>query len=140
MSEDALPLAVAALVVDGDRYLVIRRAPGVPAPGYWTPLTGRVEPGESFADAVARECVEEVGLAVDVGPEVYRCTTADGRWMLVWHRATVAPAHPRDGATPVLSLREEEVGAAAWVTADEALTLSPMFPATRAFFERARGG
>ncbi|MEU2513387.1 NUDIX hydrolase [Streptomyces syringium] len=29
------------------------------APGYWTPVGGRPEPGESLADTVAREVAEE---------------------------------------------------------------------------------
>lgn len=131
------PEAIAAVVRDAaGRYLLIRRGPEVPAPGYWTPLTGRLEHGETLADALVRECLEEVGLAVRAGEEIYRCPTADGRWTLVWITAEIiAPA-----GTPALVLHAREVAEAGWYTADEACGLEPMFPATRAFFEARRRG
>ena len=127
---DGLPLAVAAVIARGDgRFLLIRRGPAVPAPGYWTPVTGRLEAGETFAEAVVREAREEVGLDVTAGAEVARTLTADGRYRLVWLAAL-----PRDGSAP-LALAPDEVAEARWLTAAEACALEPMFPATRAFFE-----
>jgi lipoyl(octanoyl) transferase len=52
----------------GDEWLVVRRAPG--HGGYWHSISGGVEPGESAAQAAARELQEETGLdavLVDVG-------------------------------------------------------------------------
>ncbi|MFV8132270.1 NUDIX domain-containing protein [Streptomyces syringium] len=37
---------------------------GICWPGYWTPVGGRPEPGESPADTVAREVAEETGLTI----------------------------------------------------------------------------
>lgn len=128
---DELPPAIAAVVRDArGLYLLIQRAPTVPAPGYWSPVTGRVEPGESFEDAVRRECREEVGLDVAVGALVHRCPTGTARFMLHWYEC--------DAASVALTLDAAEVSDARWVTAAEACALEPMFPATRAFFEGRR--
>ena len=61
---------VGALVHDDEgRLLVVRRA-NEPAAGRWSVPGGRVEPGESDAQAVAREVLEETGLHVLVGLRV----------------------------------------------------------------------
>lgn len=56
-----------AVVVDGDRLLLIKRGKE-PSKGSWSVPGGRVEPGESDVAAVAREVHEETGLTVRVGP------------------------------------------------------------------------
>lgn len=53
---------VIMLVTDGDRAL-LGRGPRMP-PGFLSALAGFVEPGESLEEAVAREVMEEVGIAV----------------------------------------------------------------------------
>jgi 8-oxo-dGTP diphosphatase len=57
---------VGGVVVDGGRLLMIRRGKQ-PDKGRWSVPGGRVEPGESDAEATAREVLEETGLAVRVG-------------------------------------------------------------------------
>ena len=56
--------AVVAVITNGDKVLLIQRAPSVRGGGYWAPVSGEVEPGESQQAAVAREAKEEVGLTV----------------------------------------------------------------------------
>jgi len=49
------------------RYLLLRRAASKDfAPGVWECVTGRVDQGEGFEDAVHREAREELGVAVRV--------------------------------------------------------------------------
>ena len=67
---DRLPtpqVAVGAIVVDGDRLLLVRRGHG-PAAGEWSVPGGKVEPGETLAEAVVRELREETGLEGVCGP------------------------------------------------------------------------
>ncbi|MDF5755481.1 NUDIX hydrolase [Spongiactinospora sp. TRM90649] len=57
---------VGAVVFDGDRMLLIRRG-RPPGEGLWSLPGGRIEPGETDHQALARELLEETGLRVTVG-------------------------------------------------------------------------
>ena len=63
---------VGAIVADGrGRLLMIKRG-HEPGAGLWSIPGGRIEPGETDAEAVAREMIEETGLTVEVGRLVGR--------------------------------------------------------------------
>lgn len=59
-------VSVGGVVVRDGELLLIRRGRGVAA-GRWSLPGGRVEFGETLAEALAREVLEETGLAVVVG-------------------------------------------------------------------------
>lgn len=60
-------VAVGAICVQDDALLLIRRGHG-PAAGRWSIPSGRIERGETAAEAVVRELEEETGLAGVCGP------------------------------------------------------------------------
>jgi 8-oxo-dGTP diphosphatase len=68
-----IPVGI-GLVRRGETFLVRQRPAGTVYAGYWEFPGGKCEPGESPAQATARECLEEMGLHVVVGP-LRRATT-----------------------------------------------------------------
>ena len=62
-------VGVGAVVLDGDRVLLIKRG-HAPLKGQWSLPGGGVEVGETLEQAIAREVTEETGLTIDVGPIV----------------------------------------------------------------------
>ncbi|MFE9021706.1 NUDIX domain-containing protein [Streptomyces sp. NPDC007808] len=124
--------AVVAVLLRADRILAIRRGPAVPRPGYWQPVSGRIEPGETQREAVVREVREEVGLTVVPLAKVWESETDDGSFRLHWWtaRADAGEVVPDPG----------EVAEARWVTPREFLALDPVFDGDREFFERVLPG
>jgi 8-oxo-dGTP diphosphatase len=59
---------VAALLRRGGAVLVQQRRPGGPRGLLWEFPGGKVEPGETDAQALSRECREELAVAIEVGP------------------------------------------------------------------------
>lgn len=108
---------VGAIVHDRHgRLLLIRRA-RPPGAGLWSLPGGRVEAGESFPAATAREVLEETGLVVEVGVVVgtVRRDAPDGSvYDIHDHRATVVGGALRAG---------DDAADAAWVDADGYATL-----------------
>lgn len=61
---------MAAVIVHEGRVLAAKRKAGGPSGGCWEFAGGKVEPGESPQQALAREIQEELGLDVRVGTEL----------------------------------------------------------------------
>jgi len=58
---------VAALIWENDKFMICRR-PAHKARGLlWEFVGGKVEPGETHEQALARECFEELAITVNVG-------------------------------------------------------------------------
>lgn len=92
---------VAALIWDGDRFMICQR-PAHKARGLlWEFVGGKVEPGETMEAALIRECREELAITVSVGdiftqvvheyPDIlirltlFHCTIAEGTPSLLEH-------------------------------------------------------
>ncbi|HVE14837.1 MAG TPA: 16S rRNA (cytosine(1402)-N(4))-methyltransferase RsmH [Elusimicrobiota bacterium] len=70
-----IPVCAAVLLRSG-KVLLARRAPGRKHAGRWELPGGRVETGESHADALKRELREELGIEAEIGAEAARATHA----------------------------------------------------------------
>jgi len=95
---------VGAVFHDGERFLACRKKPGKPLEGHWEFPGGKIEPGESPEQALAREIREELNLIAEVGQKVttttyeydfatielttFYCTLVDGDLRLTDHDAT----------------------------------------------------
>ena len=66
MSGSVIPCVGAVIKDDQGRLLLIKRG-HAPGAGLWSLPGGRIEPGETDAEALVREMREETGLAVQTG-------------------------------------------------------------------------
>ena len=94
---------VAALIWENDKFLICQRPAHKTRGLLWEFVGGKVEPGESPAQALARECAEELGIRVSVGSRffqeyhdypdmlirltLFHCTIASGVPQLLEHNA-----------------------------------------------------
>ena len=120
--------AVVAVITNGDKVLLIERAPTVRGGGYWAPVSGEVEPGESQEAAVAREAMEEVGLTVRPLRKVWENISSRGTFRLHWWLAEYVAGE--------LVLEKREVSDARWLTAGEINSMDTTFEGDREFFQK----
>lgn len=97
-------LVSAALVVNGDRLLLGRRARD-PGRGMWVPPGGKVLPFESLAAAAVREVREETGLTIEVegapgaaGEAEIIDPDTDQHWVVIYSIAGLVDAGVVDAA------------------------------------------
>ena len=127
-------VGVGAVVLDGDRVLLIKRG-HAPLKGQWSLPGGRVEVGETLEQAIAREVHEETGLAIDVGPmvEVLDRISRDAEGRVEHHFVLVDfICRPRGGTLRGASDAED----AAWVALSE-LTRYDVAPVTISVIQKA---
>lgn len=120
--------AIVAIIKRDNTVLIIERGPEARRPGYWAPLSGTIEPGESQEEALVREVHEEVGLVVSPGAKVWESPTDDGTYVLHWWTAEAESG-------PVIA-DPREVSGFRWVTAAEFLEMDGTFDGDREFFEK----
>ena len=123
---------LAAVIRDGDHYLLCRRPRHKRHGGLWEFPGGKIEPGESLPDAARRELREELGVDVMAVGDVL-LSVRDGRSPFVIEFAPVVI----EGAPRPLE------HAVRWVAPDEGAGLD-LAPSDRAFWEQwvtaSRGG
>lgn len=72
MPVDLPRLVVTAAVIEkDDAFLVTRRLEGTHLEGYWEFPGGKCDPGESHAECLRRELVEELGTPSRIGAEIF---------------------------------------------------------------------
>ena len=71
-SSPSLRFVVAALIMRGGEVLICQRRPDQPMALQWEFPGGKIEPGESAEEALARELDEELGIRATIGPPVTR--------------------------------------------------------------------
>jgi ADP-ribose pyrophosphatase YjhB (NUDIX family) len=107
-------VGVGAVVLDGDRVLLVKRA-AEPLKGEWSLPGGAVEVGETLEAAARREVREETQLEVEVGPivDVLDSIRRDPDGRVKFHFILVEfVCRPTGGALQSAS----DAAAAAWVS------------------------
>jgi 8-oxo-dGTP diphosphatase len=117
-------VVVGTAIVRGRCLLAQQRSYPADVAGLWELPGGRVEPGESDVDAVVRECKEELGVSVAVGPAVGPdVALPSGKLLRIYRASLVDPAakpHPHDHAA-LRWLKSGELGSVGWLPADRVL-------------------
>jgi mutator protein MutT len=110
-------LCVGAVAVESERLLLVRRGHG-PAAGDWSVPGGRVETGETLAEAVVREVAEETGLEA-VCEELIGWVEkldVDHHFVILDFGVTILDPHPPAAG--------DDAAEAAWVPLDEVAGLA----------------
>lgn len=107
-------LAASAVIIDGDGRILLVKRGKEPQKGRWSVPGGSVEAGETLAEAAAREALEETGLVVSIGRELWQLTTptADGRLYEIHDFAAVVTGGeltPGDDADDVSWVHPDEL-------------------------------
>ncbi|GIF24515.1 DNA mismatch repair protein MutT [Paractinoplanes tereljensis] len=114
-------IVAAAIITDG-RVLACERSAPAEVAGRWEFPGGKVEPGETDEQALARECVEELGVRVEVGdrigPDV---SLAHGRAVLRVFAVTLLGGDQPQALehTAMRWLSADELDSVPWLPADK---------------------
>jgi 8-oxo-dGTP diphosphatase len=119
--------AIVSVIVKDGKVLLIERGQSTPFAGWWGPVSGKIEAGESPEAAIARESLEEVGLTVRPIRKVWENISSGGRYRLHWWLAEYVSGE--------LALDAREARAARWVAPEEIFAMK-IFEGDREFYEQ----
>jgi 8-oxo-dGTP diphosphatase len=121
-----------AIILRGERMLVIRRSRSVVAPRTYCFPGGGIEDGESEEAALVREVREEIGVAIRPLRRLWHCVTA---WKveLGWWLADM-------DADQVPVPNPAEVESIHWLTAREMAETPDLLESNQVFLELIEGG
>lgn len=123
---------VVAVVVRDERFLVIRRAAGIAAPGKYCFPGGGIESGESEDEALRREFLEELAAEVQPLRCIWRSVTSWGV-ALSWWFSTL-------GDEAAIIPNPAEVASVHWLSRDEMLALAELLESNRLFLDVIASG
>lgn len=104
---DVVGVAIVDELDSPTRLLGARRVEPSALAGYWELPGGKVEPGESWQEALHREIAEELGVRIELGP-IVAGPLPDTRWQLSpRHRIAVWLAAVVDGEPAALDEHDE---------------------------------
>lgn len=123
---------VVAVVLRGDKFLVIRRSQHVRSPGKFCFPGGSIEVGETEAEAVVREFAEELNAVITPIARLWSSLTVTNVQLAWWQVAL----NSEQSLTP----NSLEVESIHWLTRDEALALPELLPSNRDFYDAWQRG
>ena len=123
---------VGAIIKDGDRYLVGQRAANKAQGGLWEFMGGKIEPGETPEQALARECREELALEIE---DEHIIDSVVHEYPEKTIRLTLISCSPKSGSIPK-ALEHQQIR---WVTRVE-MDVLDFAPADRELIGRMIGG
>ena len=130
MNDKRIIEVVGAIIRDGERYLVGQRAANKSQGGLWEFMGGKIEPGETPEQALARECREELALEIENG-RILDSVIHDYPEKTI--RLTLISCSPKPGSVPQ-ALEHQQIR---WVTRAEMDTLD-FAPADRELIQNRR--
>ena len=124
--------AVVGVLLDGERFLLIRRAEGIPAGGWWAPPSGTLESGETQQQTLVREMYEELGIRVEALCHIWTSVSFDGTSDLYWWLCRIVSGRIIPDPSEVADVR--------WCNLSEMKQLTPTFPDDIHFFAEVLPG
>lgn len=113
---------VGAIIMHEDKYLLLKRSSKRDyGAGHWDCVTGRLEQGESFEEAVHREVMEEIGIEVSV--DFLLGTSHFYRGESIPENELVGVVYACSTTTPDAIRHSDEHSEYRWMTAAEAVEM-----------------
>jgi len=112
---------VSAVIEKSGRFLLSKRSAWKSsAPGYWCPVSGKIEIGESAEEAAVREVYEEVGVTAKPLRKLCEMDTHDKKGRIHWWLMDLVSGEP--------TLKNDEHSELQWLYLEEIEKLDKVFP------------